>query len=183
MKRKDTHRSCHFVQNQKQQQQHGALKLEKWYNTNGKYLFIVPFEIRTIPCFSDFGSLYIHKKALVIWMCQIWQKINRSLYWIPLELGGSAVVASNCKFQNSGCYCAALADTASVLQLKGRHVSTFKNHQIWPKKGQKMKKSLVQIAIFTLTDAAIWTFSTTLKMINGGCQQLNLKLKKKVYKF
>ena len=141
MKRKDTHRSCHFVQNQKQQQQHGALKLEKWYNSNKKYLFIAPFEIRTIPCFSDFGSLYIHKKALVIWMCQIWQKINRSLYWIPLELGGSAV-ASNCKFQNSGCYCAALADTASVLQLKGRHVSTFKNHQIWPKKWPKNEELL-----------------------------------------
>ena len=182
MKRKDTHRSCHFVQNQKQQQQHGALKLEKWYNTNGKYLFIVPFEIRTIPCFSDFGSLYIHKKALVIWMCQIWQKINRSLYWIPLELGARQwhQIASF-KIQ-----VATVPRSRTQLQCFSLRADTFQLSKIikyGQKNGQKMKKSLVQIAIFTLTDAAIWTFSTTLKMINGGCQQLNLKLKKKVYKF
>ena len=45
------------------------------------------------------------------------------------------------------------------------------------KNGQKMKKSLVRIAIFILTDAAQYgrTVLTTLKMINGGCKQLNLK--------
>ena len=119
-----------------------------------KYLIIAPFEIRTIPCFSDFRSLYMYKKALVIWMCQIWQKINRSLYWIPLELGGS-VVASNCKFQNSGCYCAAHADTQ--LQCFSLRADTFQLSKIikyGQKNCQKMKKSLVQIAIFALTDAA-----------------------------
>ena len=109
-----------------------------------KYLIIAfaPFEIRTIPCFSDFRSLYMYKKALVIWMCQIWQKINRSLYWIPLELGGS-VVASNCKFQNSGCYCAAHADTQ--LQCFSLRADTFQLSKIikygqkkWPKNEEKL---------------------------------------------
>ena len=140
-----------------------------------KYLIIAPFEIRTIPCFADFRSLYMYKKALVIWMCQIWQKINRSLYWIPLELGGSAV-ASNCKFQNSGCYCAARADTDSVLQPKGRHVSTFKNHQIWPKKmAKKWRKAWFELRYSSLLMLHNMDVLTTLKMINGGCKQLNLK--------
>lgn len=59
---------------------------------------LLPLKSELYPVFRILDH-YMHKKALVIWMCQIWQKINRSLYWIPLELGGSAV-ASNCKFQN-----------------------------------------------------------------------------------
>ena len=142
-----------------------------------KYLIIAfaPFEIRTIPCFSDFRSLYMCKKALVIWMCQIWQKINRSLYWIPLELGGS-VVASNCKFQNSGCYCAAHADTQ--LQCFSLRADTFQLSKIikyGQNNCQKWRKSWFKLRYSPLLMLHNMDVLTTLKMINGGCKQLNLK--------